>query len=85
MIEGRKGYRYELQHFFRMHHPSRRSTVGAVFHPQSKSICVFCLLFSQIMGMANYERLSRIGKGTFGVVYQARHKNSGKILGEYRV
>jgi hypothetical protein len=52
--------------------------------PCVKSICVFCLLFSQSMGMANYERLSRIGKGTFGVVYQARHRNSGKILGEYR-
>lgn len=31
-------------------------------------------------GMENYETLSVVGEGTYGVVYKARHRTTGQLV-----
>jgi serine/threonine protein kinase len=33
-----------------------------------------------VFGMENYQKVEKVGEGTYGVVYKARDKNTGEII-----
>lgn len=48
--------------------------------PSQKSLIFYALINNSIINMEKYEKISKIGEGSYGVVFKCRNRETGTLV-----